>query len=330
MKIPCTADNKEHLFSVLNWVKMPIEFCPYCKTYRIDDAYFSEDMWKLREQINKGNFPQWVLDRLENKEPTHLEKVLQIANALPIDEDADHRFAQYMEEHYQEPKYQDIQTPEYTMGYRYGKHPNYTSKIEDCDDEYLSDLYIQWLEHQHNSNIYHKTATFINFKSGYINGVLSIKSNDQDCPFCEGQSCECACNNSDDEIEYDLSEDTEQPFQDFLIANVIQSCIDEEDEIDEQTFNDQVDYDLSERQSKGFQAIEKLEYDWDSYGSPPIHEKVLELSKKLCGRIFGENCEIQPLNEGGIQLHWNEMEIEIHLSLEDWEWNNETNQWEKL
>ncbi len=82
---------------------------------------------------------------------------------------------------------------------------------------------------------------------------------------------------------------------------------------------------LSEWQVRTLQEIatfELLHANWDSYGSPPPADNVLEFTRDLVARITVGSVpapRIIPISGGGIQLYWEkgdrEIEIKLHSDL---------------
>ena len=77
---------------------------------------------------------------------------------------------------------------------------------------------------------------------------------------------------------------------------------------------------LTEKQCLGFKEIEKLKNDWDSYGATPFEKKVIKKAEALCG-FLGEECEIEPQNDGSIDLYCRGMVYTI--AIDDYTQKNE-------
>jgi len=67
---------------------------------------------------------------------------------------------------------------------------------------------------------------------------------------------------------------------------------------------------LTESQVKGFEAIERLKENWDSYNAKPPSPKTIEKSKALCV-FLGETCEMSPQGDGSIELFCDNVEYDI-------------------
>ncbi len=69
-----------------------------------------------------------------------------------------------------------------------------------------------------------------------------------------------------------------------------------------------------------FKEMEKLEDDWDSYGSVPITAKAIAKTKEILADIFEEDTEedglfISPLPDGGIDMDWDQEHFDGRNSL---------------
>src|SRR5712692_1746344 len=69
-------------------------------------------------------------------------------------------------------------------------------------------------------------------------------------------------------------------------------------------------------------TVELLQANWDSYGSPPPADNVLDLTRNLVAGITATSVpapRVIPISGGGIQLYWvkgnREIEVKLHSDL---------------
>lgn len=62
--------------------------------------------------------------------------------------------------------------------------------------------------------------------------------------------------------------------------------------------------------------IAKLEYDWNSYGSPPIHKDVIEWARSFYDKLtLSIDPYVLPTPRGGIQFEWHNEKYDLEIEL---------------
>lgn len=68
--------------------------------------------------------------------------------------------------------------------------------------------------------------------------------------------------------------------------------------------------------------LSKLDYDWDSYGAPPIDSNCIEIAQlfiEMVSQRFPPQPHIGPVPDGGVQIEWhrNGIDLEVEFSPDD-------------